>query len=175
MIYLKTIIYVNNNKYNRKNNLSDLIIGILLLVISLTGLFMNSKLILKVFMYIIPMALFLYSISIYKIAFSLRKTDVKHFVIFLIQGIILTLGSIYIILFPIESLNYIVIFIGIIIIINSINNMILNNLRSIGFIPFLLGILLILFSDQIIDTFYTLLLIILLFVGASKLIKYFYK
>ena len=166
---------MNNNKNSfKKNSLSKLIIGILLLAISFSGLFLNSKLILKLVMYIIPIVLILYSINIYKIALSLKKTDKKNFLIFLIQAIILTLSGIYIILFPLESLNYIIIFLGIILIINSINTMILTNSKILSFTPFLTGILLILFSNQIINTFYTLFLIILLFLGISKIISYFY-
>lgn len=172
---LKTVIYVGNNTFNKKSNISDLIIGIFLLIISFTGLFMNSKLILKLVMYIIPIALIAYALNIYKIALSLRKTDKKHFIIFLIQGIILTIVAIYVIFFPLESLNYILVFIGLLLIINSLNTMMLINSRTLSFLPFLLGILLILFSSQIINTFYTLFLIILLFVGISKLINYFYK
>lgn len=172
---LKTVVYVNNSKYNKKKSIGDLIIGILLLIISFSGLFMNSKLILELVMYLIPIVLLLYAINIYKIAFSLRKTDKRHFIIFLVQGLILTIGAIYVLWFPIESLNYIIIFIGLILIINSINTMMLTGSSTLSFMPFLIGIILILFSNQIINTFYTLFLIILLFIGISKLINYFYK
>ena len=172
---LKTVIYVNGNNFNKNKGIGDLIIGILLLIISFTGLFMNSKFILKLVMYLIPIALLLYALNTYRIAFTLRKTDKKHFIIFLIQAIILTLVGIYIILFPIESLNYIIIFIGAILMINSINTMILTHSSILSFTPFLIGILLILFSNQIINTFYTFFLIILLFVGISKVTNFFYK
>ena len=169
---MKTVIYVNNN---RKSSIIDLIIGIILFIISFTGLFMESKFILKLVMYLIPIGLLLYAINTYKIAFSLRKTDKKHFIIFLLQAIILTLGSLYVIYYPIESLNYIIIFIGTILIINSINTMMLTGSSALSFMPFLIGILLILFSNLIIDTFYTLFLIVLLFVSISKITKFFLK
>ena len=169
---MKTIVYIKNNK---KNNISDLIIGILLLTIAFSGLFMNSKLILKLVMYLIPIALLVYSINLYKIAFGLSKTDKKHFILFLMQAILLTLIAIYIVFFPIDSLNYIIIFLGSILIINSINTMILTDSKALSFMPFLFGIILILFSNQIINTFYTLFLIILLFLGISKVIHFFIK
>jgi len=171
---MKTVIYVNNN-FNKKSSIGDLIIGILFLIISITGLFMNSKFILKLVMYLIPLALILYAIHTLRIALSLRKTDKKHFFIFLIQAIILILGAIYVVLFPIESLNYILIFIGAIIMINSLNAMMLTHSGCLSFIPFLTGMLLILFSNQIINTFYTLFLIILLFIGLSKISTFIYR
>lgn len=172
---MKTVIYINDNKKRKNKGLGDLIIGILFLIIAFTGLFMNSKFILKLVMYLIPIALLLYSIHILKLAFSLRKTDKKHFIIFLLQGILIILGALYVIIFPIESLNYIIIFIGALIIINSINTMLLTGSRFLTFTPFLTGILLILFSNQIINTFYTIFLIILLFVGISKVTSFIYK
>lgn len=172
---MKTVIYVNNNKFNKKNNIGDLIIGLLLLIISFTGLFMNSKFILKLVMYLIPIALLLYALNTYKIAFALRKTDKKHFIIFLIQAIILTITAIYVIFFPIESLNYIIIFIGLILIFNSINTKLLTGSTFLSFTPFLIGLLLVLFSNQIINTFYKLFLIILLFIGLTKISRFLYK
>lgn len=172
---MKTVIYVNGNNFNKKKGIGDLIIGILLFIISFTGLFMNSKFILKLVMYLIPSALFLYALNTYRIAFSLRKTDKKHFFIFLGQGILLTLFSIYIIVFPIESLNYILIFIGGIIMINSINTMLLTGSGCLSFMSFLTGSMLMIFSNQIINTFYTLFLIILLFVGITKVTNFFYR
>lgn len=175
VIKMKTVIYVNNQNNKRRNDVEDFILGILFIILSFTGLFMNSKLILKLVMYLIPIALILYSIHLYKLAYSLYKTDKKHSLIFLIQGILLSLAAIYVLIFPIQSLNYILIFIGAILIINAINKMMLTGSTVFFFFPFLLGILLMLFSNQIIKTFYTLFLIILLFTGISKVIQYFYN
>lgn len=170
---MKTIIYTNNYNF-KKNYLKELILGIILVTLSIMGLFMNSKIILKLFMYIIPIGLLLYSINIYKMAFNLRKTDTKHFVIFLLQAIFLTLLAIYVLIFPIESLNYIIIVLGIILIINSINQMIITSSVALAFTPFFIGILCLIFSNQIINTFYTLFLIIVMLVGISKILNYFY-
>ncbi len=170
---MKTIIYTNNYNF-RKNYLKDLIFGIVLVILSVMGLFMNSKLILKLFMYIVPIGLLLYSANIYKMAFNLRKTDTKHFIIFLLQAIFLTLLSVYVLIFPIESLNYIIIVLGIILIINSINQMIITSIPALSFTPFFIGILCLIFSNQIINTFYTLFLIIIMLVGISKVLNYFY-
>lgn len=172
---MKRIIYISNNTSFRRSSISDLILGLIFVMIASSGLFLNSKLILKLVMYIIPFALLLYSLSIYKMAFNLKKTDKKHFIIFLIQAIFITFLAIYVIFYPLESLNYIIVLIGTLIMINSINRMIITNSKYLSFTPFLIGILLILFSNQIINTFYTLFLIILLFIGISKLINFFYK
>lgn len=170
---MKTIIYTNNYNF-KKNYLKDLIFGIVLVILSVMGLFMNSKLILKLFMYIIPIGLLLYSANIYKMAFNLRKTDAKHFIIFLLQAIFLILLAVYVLIFPIESLNYIIIVLGIILIINSINQMIITSIPALSFTPFFIGILCLIFSNQIINTFYTLFLIIIMLVGISKVLNYFY-
>ena len=174
MIYLKTIVYTNFNNFKKKNSIAELIWGIIFIAIAFAGLFLDSKLILKLFMYIIPLALLLYSIRIYKIAFYFKKNNLKNFIIFLIQGILLTLAAIYIIWFPIESLNYIIIIGGILLIINSLNKMMITGSTTFAFLPFLMGILCILFSNQIINTFYTLFLIIVLFIGVSKIMNFFY-
>ena len=169
---MKTVIFVNND-FKKKNGLGDLIIGLILFAISFSGLFMGSKFILKLVMYLVPFGLLLYALNILRIALSLIKTDKRHFVIFLIQAILIITGAIYVILFPIESLNYIIIFIGGIIIINSINTMLLTGTTFFSFGPFLIGILLILFSNSIINTFYKLFLIVLLFISISKITKFF--
>lgn len=174
MIYLKTIVYTNFNNFKKKNSITELIWGIILIIIAGAGLFMDSKLILKLFMYIIPLALLLYSIRIYKIAFYVKKNHMKNFIIFFTQAILLTIASIYVILFPIESLNYIIIIGGILLIINSLNKMMITGTTTFAFLPFLMGILCILFSNQIINTFYTLFLIIILFIGVSKIMNFFY-
>jgi hypothetical protein len=171
---MRTVVFVNNN-FKRKNSFGDLIIGLLLFAISFSGLFMGSKFILKLVMYLVPIGLLLYSLNILKIAISLFKTDKKHFVIFLIQAFLIMVGAIYVIWFPIESLNYIIIFIGGILIINSINTMLLTGTSALSFGPFLLGTLLILFSDSIINTFYKLFLIVLLFISISKITKFFIR
>lgn len=168
---MKTVIYVNNYK---KNYLKDLILGIILVLVSISGLFMNSKLILKILMYLVPIGLLLYSLNIYKMAFNLRKTDPKHFVIFLIQALILTLLAIYVLIFPIKSLSYIIIIFGVFLIVSGINQMMLTKSSMLSFPSFFIGILCLLFSNQIINTFYTLFLIIILCVGLSKIFNYFY-
>jgi len=171
---MKTVIFVNN-QFKRKNSLGDLIIGLLLFIIAFSGLFMGSTFILKLVMYLIPIGLLIYALNIFKIALSLIKTDKKHFFIFLIQTFLIIALAIYVIWFPIESLNYIIIFIGGILIINSINTMLLTGTSTLSFGPFLLGIFLILFSNSIINTFYKLFFIVLLFIGISKITKFLIK
>lgn len=165
---MKTFIYT-------KNSLLDLILGILLVILSFSGLFLGSKLILKLIMYIIPIILLVCSIKPYKMAIYFFNKNIKAFIACLLQAIIYTLGAIYVLFFPIESLNYIIIILGMFLVINSINNMILTNSKSISFLPFILGIICILFSNSIINTFYTLFLLVVLFWGISKITTYLYN
>lgn len=169
---MKTIIYTNN--FNKKNTIFDLILGIIMILLAFTGLFMNSKFILKLVMYIIPFIILLYTIKPYKMAFYFLKKDIKKFIIFFLQAITLTIGAGYVLFFPIQSLNYIIIIIGILLIINSFNNILLTDNKSVSFFPFFLGIICILFSNGIINTFYTIFLIFILFSGISKVTKYIY-
>ena len=168
---MKTIIYSNNNKQGK---ITDLILGITMILVAFSGLFMGSTLVLKLIMYIFPIIILLYSIKPYKIAFYFLKKDFKRFIAFIIQAIFLTISALYILFYPVESLNYIIVFIGILAIINSINNMLLTNSKRLSFMPFLFGTICVLFSNQIINFFYTILLIFILFTGISKIITYNY-
>ncbi len=164
-----------NFKKNKTQKLFDLMIGIILIIIAISGLFFGSTWLLKLFTYTIPIILLINAIKIFKIAKLIRKTDLKNFIIFIIQVIILIVGALYIIFFPLESLNYIIIILGIVYILNSINNIILTSANAFSFFPFLIGIICILFSKQIINTFYTLALIIMLFIGIAKILEFIYK
>ena len=170
---MNTIIYTNINfKRNKKREVFDLILGIIFIIIGFSGLFLGSTFVLKLVTYIIPLILIISAIKTYKLSYSLKKTDFKHCIVFLIQAIILTILSIYIIIFPLKSLNYIVIILGVLSLLNSLNQMFISNIKTISFIPFVIGILCILFSNQIINTFYTL---FLLFIGVSKVFEFIYK
>ena len=169
---MKTIIYTN---YKNKGKITDLILGIILILTALSGLFMGSTLVLRLMMYIIPIIMLLYSIKPYKVAFYFLKKDIKRFIAFIIQAIIITIGAVYILIFPVESLNYIIIIIGSLLLINSINNMILTNSKTSSLFSFIFGAICILFSNQLISIFYTLLLLLILFIGISKLTTYIYQ
>ena len=169
---MKTIIY--SNSINKNGKITDLVFGILMILIAFSGLFMGSTLVLKLIMYIFPIIILLYSIKPYKVAVYFFRKDFRRFIVFLIQAILLTLSALYILFFPVESLNYIIVFIGILLIMNSINNFLLTSSKRLSFIPFLFGSFCILFSNQIINFFYTILLIFILFTGISKIISYSY-
>lgn len=145
-----------------------------MILVAFSGLFMGSTLVLKLIMYIFPIIILLCSIKPYKIAIYFFRKNFKRFIAFLIQAVALTLSALYILFFPVESLNYIIVFIGILSIINSINNTLLTNSKKLSFIPFLFGAICILFSNQIINFFYTILLIYILFTGISKIVTYTY-
>jgi len=168
---MKTIIISNYNK--NKPAISNLIFGILMILISLSGLFMGSTLVLKLLMYIFPVIILICSIKPYKMAIYFLKKDLKRFIIFITQAVFFTLSAIYMLFFPTESLNYIIIGIGILTLISNINNMILYSKNRLSFTSFIFSAICILFSKQIINMFYTILLLFILFLGISKTTTYF--
>ena len=168
---MKTIIISNYNKNDAKP--SNLIFGILMILISLSGLFMGSTLALKLLVYIFPIIILIFSIKSYKMAQYFFKKDIKRFIIFITQAIFLTTFALYILFFPIESLNFIIIGIGILTLISNINNMIIYNSKRLSFTSFIFSLICMLFSKQIINIFYTILLLFILFIGISKTTTYF--
>jgi len=154
------------------NNIKNLITGIILCIISISGLFLDTKLALKLVMYIIPIILIIYSLKTIKMALYFKKNYISRFIILFIQALLIITLALYIIFNPIESLNYLIILGGLILLINCINNIIFYKTRS--YFQFILAILCIVFSNEIINTFYTIFLISILFIGISKITTYLY-
>lgn len=160
------------NQY-RKELITDLIQGILFLIFSCSGLFFGSKLLLSIVIYIIPLFILIYSINLFSMGFSIFKNDKRKSITFFIQSLMFVLFAIYIFLNPIKSLNYVLVIIGAVIITNAIIKAIyFPNYFPVG--SFIFGGILIIFSEALINFFYTIAMFILLFFGVSKISKFIY-
>lgn len=158
----------------RKELISDLIQGIILLIISCAGLFFGSKLLLKLVIYVFPLLIFIYATNIFTIGIKTLKISKKQGISLLIEAIAFALFAIYIFINPINTLGMILVIIGSVIIANAIMKMLIfTNYLPIG--SFIFGGILIFFADGLINLFYTIVMIALLFYGISKISKFIYS
>lgn len=157
----------------KKELITDLIQGIIFLVISCSGLFFGDKLLLNIVIYIVPLFILIYAINLFSIGLSIFKGKKRKSISFFIQALVFVLFSIYIFLNPIKSLNYVLIIIGAVIITNAIIKTIyFPNYFPIG--SFIFGGILIIFSEALINFFYTIVMFFLLMFGISKISKFIY-
>ena len=176
---MKKNIVIDGDKFQKeykkqfqKEMITDLVQGILLLIIAITGLF-GSKLLLKLFIYIFPLFILTYAINLFSMGLSIIKTRQSQGISFFIQSIIFAAFAIYIFLNPINTVNYILIMIGAFIITNAIIKMIyFPNYIPVG--SLVCGFLLIVFSEFFIEFFYSIIMIFLLIYGTSKISKAIY-
>ena len=118
------------NQY-RKELITDLVQGILFLVIAGAGLFFGDKLLLKLFIYIFPLFILTYAVNLFSLGIGAFKKHKSQAIAFFIQSVIYTLFAVYIFLNPISSLGYVLVVIGAIILANAIIKMIyLLNLKG---------------------------------------------
>lgn len=158
----------------RKDLITDLIQGIILLIISCAGIFFGSKLLLKLIIYIFPIFILTYAVNLFSMGLGAMKTNSKQGISFFIQAIIFALFAIYIFLNPISSLGYVLVVLGIIILVNAFIKMLyFPNYLPIG--SFIGGIFLITFADALINVFYTIVMIFLMLYGISKISKFIYS
>lgn len=158
----------------RKELITDLVQGIILLIISCAGLFFGSKLLLKLFIYIFPLFILTYAVNLFSMGIGAMKISKRQGISFFIQALIFTLFAIYIFLNPISTLGFVLVVLGAIIIINAIIKMIyFPNYLPIGSLIF--GGLLIIFSEALINFFYTIVMLFLLLYGISKISKFIYS
>lgn len=181
VIELKKNIIIDGDKFQkeyknqyRKELITDLVQGIIFLIISGAGLFFGDKLLLKLFIYIFPLFILTYSVNLFSIGMGALKKHKNQAISFFIQSLIYLFFAIYIFLNPISSLGFVLVIIGVIILINAIIKMIyFPNYVPLGS---LIGAgLLILFADSLINLFYTIVMIFLLFFGISKISKFIYS
>ena len=178
---LKKNIIIDGDKFQkeykaqyRKELITDLIQGILLLVISCAGLFFGSKLLLKIIIYIFPLFILTYAINLFSMGISAIKNNQNQGISFFIQAAIFALFAVYIFFNPIDTLGFVLVVLGIAILANAVIKMIyFPNYMPIG--SFIGGMLLILFSDFLIDIFYSIVMVFLLMFGISKISKFIYS
>lgn len=155
-------------KRQEKTQIYGLLQGILFLIISIAGLFFESKILLKIVILLFPLSMFIYAARLLSIAYGIFKLDKSIAYTYLLQGVLMILGGGYILFNPLESLNVCLTAIGIIIIINSVLKMTyMKSYLPVGSI--ILGILLMLFPAGLIDTFYKIFLVFLLIYSIGKI------
>lgn len=161
------------NKY-RKELILDFIQGIILLSISCAGLFFGSKLLLKLVIYILPLFILTYSFTLFTMGISSFKNNRKQGISLFVQSLLFAFLSIYIFLNPIDTLGFVLVVFGTIIIANAIVKMFyFPNFLPIG--SFIFGGILIIFSEALINFFYTLVMLFLLLYGINKISKFIYS
>lgn len=175
---MKKNIIIDGDKFQKeykrqfkKELITDLVLGIIFLIISISGLFFGDKLLLKLFVYIIPLFILTYAVNLFSLGIGTINSNKNQSISFFIQSLCFTLFAVYIFFNPISSLSFVLVIIGAIILVNTIIKMLyfpnylpISSLLSAG--------LLILFSDFLIDLFYTIVMIFLLFIGISKIMKF---
>lgn len=151
----------------KKDLVFSIILGVILIVLAASGLF-GSKLLLKIGIVLFPVLMIIYATNLLTIGLSMYKKYKHQARTYFLQALLVALIAIYIIINPIETLNWIIILVGIFIIASGLVKM----LYFPGYIPvlsFVGGGLLILFSNIIIEFIYFIVLIILFGKGISLL------
>ncbi len=160
-------------KQYQKEMITDLVQGIILLIIAVAGLFFGSKLLLKLVIYIFPLFILTYAINLFSMGMGILKVNRSQGISFFIQALIFAIFAIYIFWHPINTLGFVLMVLGGLIIINAIIKMIyFPNYLPIG--SFICGGLLIIFSEALINFFYAVVMIFLLFLGIGKISKAIY-
>jgi len=178
---LKKNIIIDGDKFQkeykkqyRKELLTDLVQGILLLIIAFCGLFLGDALLLKLAIYIFPLFILTYAINLFSMGIGVIRINQRQGITFFIQSVIFAGIATYIFLNPIKSLGFILVVLGGIIIANAIIKMIyFPNYTPIGSI--VCGIFLMLFADSLIKFFYTIAMIFILMYGMTKISRFIYS
>ncbi len=157
----------------KKDIILNIVQAVILLIISISGI-LGSKFLLKVGIIIFPVLLLSYAINSLTIAYDLKNINKNKAIGLLVESILIILIALYIIFNPINVINMAITLIGIIVLINGFIRMIYYpNSLPVG--SLILGIILILFSSQLIDILYTVLMVILLIYGIIKMSDAIYK
>lgn len=158
----------------RKELITDLVQGILLLIIAFCGLFLGDALLLKLAIFIFPIFILTYAINLLSMGLGVIKYNQKQGITFFMQAIIFAGIAIYIFLNPIKSLGFILVVLGGIIIANAIIKMIyFPNYTPVGSI--VCGLFLMIFADLLIKFLYTIAMIFIMMYGIAKISKFIYS
>ena len=153
----------------KKYKLFNLIQGIILLIIGISGLFFNSKIFLRLAVYVLPLLLLSYTAKMIIMALAIRKDDSKSFWIMICQSILLFISAIYVIFFPFNTLNYLVTGIGVLLVLDSVVKFIYTSGSVYPITSTILGLLCLVFPNEIINIFHKLALAIILIIGLLKI------
>ena len=161
-------------KQYQKELITNLIQGIIICCLAGSGLFFGSKLLLQVVIYIFPIFILTYSINLLSLGLGIIKTNHNQGISFFIQALIFAIFAIYIMINPIKSLNIALVIIGSLIVLNAVIKMFYYpDYLPLG--SFIGGGILILFSETLIDLFYTIVMLFLLLYGIGKIINAIYQ
>lgn len=153
----------------KKYKLFNLVQGIILLIIGISGLFFNSKIFLRLAVYVLPLLLLSYTAKNVIMAIAIRKDDPKSFWIIICQSILLFISAIYVIFFPFNTLNYLVTGIGVLLVLDSVVKFIYTSGSVYPITSTILGLLCLVFPSQIVNIFYKFALAIILIIGLLKI------
>ena len=153
----------------RKFKLFNLIQGIILIIIGISGLFLNAKIFLRLAVYVLPLLLLSYVAKTVILAYPLRKTDIKNFSIMIIQSILLLISALYVIFYPFDTLQYLVMGIGVLLVLDSVVKFIYTKGSIYPVTSTILGLLCLVFPNELINIFYKAILAIILFIGIFKI------
>lgn len=168
---MKEVVIIKDDfkEHLKKYKNFNLLQGIILILIGITGLFFDSKILLRLAVYVFPILVLSHMVKILMSAFAIRKENIKHFWVMLVQALLLFLGALYVIINPFDTLNYLVMGIGLLFVINSVVQFIFTKGSIAPVATIVIGLLCLIFPNQIIDIFYTIILVIILIVGVFKL------
>lgn len=152
----------------RKFKIFNLIQGIILIIIGIAGLFFNAKIFLRLAVYVLPLLLLSYVAKTIVMAYPLRKTDMKNFSIMMVQSIILLISAIYVIFYPFDTLQYLIMGIGVLLVLDSVVKFIYTEGSIYPVTSTILGLLCLVFPNQLINIFYKAVLAIILLLGIFK-------
>ena len=171
----KKVIIVNNNfteslkESFRKFKLFNLIQGIILIIIGVAGLFFNAKIILRLAVYVLPLLLLSYVAKTLIMAYPLRKSDFKTFIVMIVQATMLLISAIYVIFYPFDTLQYLIMGIGVLLVMDSVVKFIYTQGSIYPVTSTILGLLCLVFPSQLINIFYKAVLAFILLLGLFKL------
>lgn len=171
----KNVIIVNNGFTDnlkesfRKFRLFNLIQGIILIIIGVTGLFFNAKIFLRLAVYVLPLLLLSYVAKTVMMAIPIRKSDFKSFVVMIIQAFLLLVSAIYVIFYPFDTLQYLVMGIGVLLVMDSVVKFIYTEGSVYPVTSTILGLLCLVFPNQLINIFYKAVLAFILIIGIFKI------
>ncbi len=172
---MKKNVVIDGDKFQKeykeqyqKELLTDLIQGIIITIIAVAGLFFGSNLLLKLVIYIFPILIMTYAVNLFSMGLPVIKVQRNQGISFFVQAALITLLALYILFNPIDSLGFVLIILGALIIANAVIKMIyFPNYLPIS--SFICGGLLMLFSEALINLFYMVVMIFLLIYGVSKI------
>ena len=159
-------------KYTKNLSLFE---GILFAVIGLVSLFFDRSIGQITLLFIFPILIISIALELFFLADRYKELDTKRWILLLIEGFILLFGAVYFIFNPVEMAELFIKWIGVLIIFRSLMKLVIlpNKLVEeyvLIILSFLLGLALILFTSTVLNTLYTIILIVFVVYGVFKIV-----